>query len=171
VGPFGRRLRSSRWAVTAVWLGGILTVIGLVITSRIRFGDTKEYMAGGAMRGDLRALVEVEDQLLRDSSKYLDKVPPKLLTLTPGVGGPTMTLTSDGWTAEVRHDWSSQVCAVFVGSTPLAPAVRQREPECTPISARPSPSLIGPVLLVAGVAIGIVGGVEVIRRSVTPRAA
>ena len=93
--------------------------------------DTKESFYVAAMRSDLRNLVIVEDQVRRDSGKYLTRVPTTLLVLTRGVQRPEVTLTPDGWTAEVSHEWTPRRCAVFVGSTPIAPATLQREPRCT----------------------------------------
>jgi hypothetical protein len=43
---------------------------------------------------------------------------------------PTITLTTDGWTASITSPSTPQRCAVFVGSTPLAPATTEGAPAC-----------------------------------------
>ncbi len=48
-------------------------------------------------------------------------------------GRETMTIraTPDGWTAEVRPTRTLQTCAIFEGSTPLAPATEPGVAVCT----------------------------------------
>jgi hypothetical protein len=81
-----------------------------------------------AMTGDLRRLVSVEDSLFAANGAYGSSPPG--FTATPGVVGPTIILTADGWGASVTHTASAWFCTVFVGSTPFPPAQQVREPAC-----------------------------------------
>jgi hypothetical protein len=49
---------------------------------------------------------------------------------TSGVVGPTITVTADGFTARVSHTTTTKTCAIYVGSTALAPANKEGEPKC-----------------------------------------
>ena len=170
--PFNQSRRSP-WAVRAIWLGGLLMVGSFALVST-RGLDTKESFVGAAMKGDLRALVVVQDDLFHDSNKYFTRVPTSLFVPTSGHTGPVITVTTDGWTAEMHNGYSPQVCAVFVGSAPLAPATVQREPHCTPLAYQSSlsaGSIIGLVALVVGPGLALVGSAVAIRRSLTPSAA
>ena len=170
--PFSRA-RKSPWPARAIWLGGILMVGGLAFTTT-RGVDTKESFAGAAMRGDLRALADVEDHLFHDSGKYLTRVPTSLFVGTFGHTAPVIALTSDGWTAQMRNNYSSQICAVFVGSTSQAPAINQREPQCTPLIHTSSPlaaNLGQVVALVVGFGLALAGSTVSIRRRLVASAA
>src|SRR5256885_3348891 len=46
---------------------------------------------------------------------------------TSGVVGPTIATSADGWTAWVKHTTTTKTCAIYVGSTSLAPASKERE--------------------------------------------
>src|SRR5436190_1709349 len=49
---------------------------------------------------------------------------------TSGVVGPTIQVTADGFTARVSHTTTTKTCAIYVGSTALAPANKEGEPKC-----------------------------------------
>lgn len=121
-------MSSDSKRLVVLLVAAVLFVVVDVFHDPIR--AIKESQWAEAMKGDLRSLVAFEDQWQRDSGKYLTTVTP-VFRLQTGVHAPQVILTSDGWTAVVGHDWTSRRCAVFVGSTPIAPATREREPECT----------------------------------------
>jgi hypothetical protein len=85
-----------------------------------------------AMKSDLRNLLTQEETRKIDSGSYVTSFPPTIWSTSAGVTGPTITLTADGWTASVGHVSSPRTCAIFVGSTPLAPASQEGVPTCTP---------------------------------------
>ena len=129
--PLGRSRalwRTRRLFVQAalVVAAALLGLFGLVIL----WDNVKEMAYGASMRSDLRALVAVEQQHFADSGTYTSNVD-AFYAVSPAVLGPQITLTADGWTASVRHRNSPRTCAIFVGTTSLAPAVREREPTCT----------------------------------------
>ncbi|OLD43093.1 MAG: hypothetical protein AUI55_03590 [Gemmatimonadetes bacterium 13_1_40CM_2_70_7] len=73
--------------------------------------------------------------------------------------GPTIALTATGWTAKVGQTSTIFTCAIFVGTTPLAPATIEGNPACDNIL----PPFAGHVLLVVGVAIAVGAGVALSR--------
>ena len=85
-----------------------------------------------AMMSALRNLVTAEEAFFADSVRYTDRTSQlrEWYEATPGVEDPVIRLTSDGWTASVRHGATGRQCAIFVGTTPLAPAVKEGEPRC-----------------------------------------
>ncbi len=85
-----------------------------------------------AVMATLRNLVTAEEAFFADSVRYTDRVS-RLVGWTkssPGLDDPVIHLTPDGWTATVRHLATGRRCAIFVGTTPLAPAVKEGEPRC-----------------------------------------
>src|SRR3989442_3063504 len=77
-------------------------------------------------------LVTAEEAFFADSVKYTSTVGAGgvLYATTSGVVGPTITVTADGWTARVSHTTTTKTCAIYVGSTALAPANKEGEPKC-----------------------------------------
>jgi hypothetical protein len=84
------------------------------------------------MKSDLRNLATQQEAWLADSGRYTDSMPPRVWRPTTGVTGPTIALTADGWTAWVGHISTTRTCAIFVGTTRLAPATREGNPACSP---------------------------------------
>jgi hypothetical protein len=85
-----------------------------------------------AMKADLRNLATQQESYSIEHATYTTSFPATLYTVTAGVTGPTIALTADGWTGSVGHTISSKTCAIFAGTTPLAPAVDEGVPRCTP---------------------------------------
>jgi len=95
-------------------------------------GEWPELAAQAKMKSDLRNLIVAEEAFFADSVKY---------TTTIGVGGlncqPSpdnrilmLRLTKDGWVATIGSLRTKTICAIFVGSTPMAPAALEGEPLC-----------------------------------------
>src|SRR5207244_13503443 len=82
-----------------------------------------------SMKSDLRNLVTAEEAYFADSVKYTTNLGTAFST-TSGVVGPTIALSADGWTANVSHTTTPKTCAIYVGSTALAPANKEGEPKC-----------------------------------------
>ena len=109
----------------------VVVIIGVLASIAIpKFANTKEKAYLTSMKSDLRNLVTVEESYFADSIKYTTNLGTMYRTST-GVTGPTITLTPDGWTATVGHTTTTRTCAVYAGSTPLAPAAKEGEPRCT----------------------------------------
>lgn len=85
-----------------------------------------------AMKADLRELVRAEEKFFADSLKYSSRIGPGGVNLRLREGNMLLSLqvTADGWAARIGHAKTQTVCAIFVNSTPLAPATNEGEPAC-----------------------------------------
>ena len=108
----------------------MVAIIGLVATIAVpKLINTKERALVASMKSDLRNLVTAEESYLGDHFKYTTDLGPDY-HYSAGNRPPTITLTGDGWTASMTNPNTTEQCAVFVGSTPLAPATREAAPAC-----------------------------------------
>lgn len=111
----------------------VVVIIGLLATIAIpKFSSSRDKALVTSMKSDLRNLMTQQESRLADSGSYATSFPTTIWRPTTGVTGPTIALTSDGWTAWVGHLSSTKTCSIFVGTTPLAPAVKEGVPTCTP---------------------------------------
>lgn len=125
------RHAAAGWTLIEVIV--VMAIIGLLATIVIpKLSSTRDKALIAAMKSDLRNLLTQEELWKADSGRYVTSFPATIWTPSTGVTGPTITLTSDGWTAAVGHVATSRTCAIFVGSTSLAPATNEGVPTCTP---------------------------------------
>ncbi len=111
----------------------VVVIIGLLATIVIpKFSSSRERALVTAMKADLRNLLTQQESFMADSGRYVTSFPLSVWRPTTGVTGPTIALTSDGWTATVGHVATPRTCAIFAGTTPLAPATKEGVPTCTP---------------------------------------
>lgn len=111
----------------------VVVIIGLLATIVIpKFSSSRDKALVTSMKSDLRNLMTQQEGRLADSGAYATSFPASVWRTTTGVTGPTIALTPDGWTASVGHLSSTKTCAIFVGTTPLAPATKEGVPTCTP---------------------------------------
>ncbi|MDH3292333.1 MAG: prepilin-type N-terminal cleavage/methylation domain-containing protein [Gemmatimonadota bacterium] len=109
-----------------------MAILGVLVAVAIpKFASSREKALLTAMKADLRNLANAEEAYAIQHFAYTTSFPATVYTVTAGVTGPTITLTADGWTASVGHGASSETCAIFAGTTPLAPAVDEGVPKCT----------------------------------------
>lgn len=121
----------NRQGFTLIELLMVLVVVGVLASMVIpKFSHTKEKALVAAMKSDLRNLVTAEEAYFADSIRYTTDLG-AAFRMSPGVVGPTITLTADGWTATASHTSTTKTCAVYAGSTALAPATKEGEPRCT----------------------------------------
>jgi len=92
--------------------------------------DDRENVA--AMKSDLRNLVIAEEAFWADSEEYSSTIGPGGVDFRPSEGNTLLSLqlTEDGWTAKMGHVNTPTVCAIYVGSRPLAPATKEGIPAC-----------------------------------------
>lgn len=85
-----------------------------------------------SMKSDLRNLVTAEEAFFADSVRYTTRIGPGGLNfaVSPGNTTPRITLTPDGWSAVIGNQATRTTCAIFIGSTPHAPATKEGEPKC-----------------------------------------
>ena len=111
----------------------VVVIIGLLATIVIpKFSSSRDRALVTAMKSDLRNLMTQQEVRLADSGRYAPSFPPTIWRPTTGVTGPTIALTTDGWTASVGHVATTRTCAIFVGSVSLPPANKEGVPACTP---------------------------------------
>jgi len=119
-----------RQGFTVIELLIVMAIIGLLAGVAIpRLTSTKERAQLAAMKSDLKNLVTLEENYFSENMRYTAN-PGSAYTTSTGNRMPTITLTGDGWTASITSPNSSQICAVFIGSTPLAPAQAEGAPTC-----------------------------------------
>ncbi len=110
----------------------VMVIIGLLATIAIpKFAASKEKALLTSMKADLRNLAMQEESYSIDHNAYTTSFPTTIYTVSAGVVGPTISLTADGYTASVGHNITTKTCAIFAGTTPLAPAVDEGVPKCT----------------------------------------
>jgi len=121
----------DRKGLTLIELVVVVVIVGVLASIVIpKFANTREKAYLASMKSDLRNLVTAEEAYFADSIAYTTNLGPAYRTST-GVLGPTITLTGDGWTATVGHTTTTRTCAVYTGSTALAPATTEGAPRCT----------------------------------------
>ena len=127
----------NRKGFTLIELLIVVVIIGILAAIAIpKFANTKEKAYLASMKSDLRNLITAEEAYFADSVKYTGNTScvtaPGTVAFctTTGVVGPTITVTADGFTATVSHTTTTKTCAIYVGSTPLAPANKEGEPKC-----------------------------------------
>src|SRR5438034_5762230 len=122
--------RMNRKGFTLIELLIVVVIIGILAAIAIpKFANTKEKAYIASMKSDLRNLVTAEEAYFADSVKYTSNLGTAYAT-TSGVVGPTIgypVASNDGWTAWVSHTTTTKTCAIYVGSTPLAPANKEGE--------------------------------------------
>jgi type II secretion system protein G len=124
-----RRVQSG---FTLIELLIVVVILGILAAIAIpKFSSSKEKALLSAMKSDLRNLATQQESYNIDNSSYTTAFPASEWRPTTGVTGPTITLTSDGWTATVGHTGSTKTCAIFVGATTLAPATQENVPRCS----------------------------------------
>lgn len=95
-------------------------------------GASAEFALQAQMKSDLRNLITAEEAFFADSVRYTTTIGPGGLTYQPSADNKILELrlTQDGWVATMGNAKTKTVCAVFVGATPLAPAVEEGRPAC-----------------------------------------
>jgi type II secretion system protein G len=123
----------NRKGFTLIELLIVVVIIGILAAIAIpKFANTKEKAYIASMKSDLRNLITAEEAFFADSVKYTTTIGAGGLTfnVTTGNNNPTLALTATGWTATLSNVNTTKTCAIFVGSTAIAPAVKEGEPKC-----------------------------------------
>jgi hypothetical protein len=97
-----------------------------------KFANTKEKAYIASMKSDLRNLVTAEEAYFADSVKYSTTIGAGgvVFNVTTGNNTPVLALTADGWTGTISNVNTTKTCAIFIGSTAIAPASKEGEPKC-----------------------------------------
>lgn len=125
------RRAGAGWTLVELLI--VIVIIALLATIVIpHLSSTRDKALVATMETDLRNLLAQEEIWKLDSGAYTRSLPSSVWSPSPGVSTPSITLTGDGWTASVTHIASLRTCAIFVGSTSLAPAFKEGVVNCTP---------------------------------------
>src|SRR5213593_266011 len=126
----GEVCQMNRKGFTLIELLIVVVIIGILAAIAIpKFANTKEKAYLASMKSDLRNLITAEEGYFADSVKYTKNLG-TAYNVTSGVVGPTIVVTANGFTATVSHTTTTKTCAVYVGTTALAPANKEGEPKC-----------------------------------------
>jgi type IV pilus assembly protein PilA len=125
---------SKQNGFTLIELLIVVVIIGILAAIAIpKFANTKQKAYVASMKTDLRNLITAEEAYFADSIAYTSNLGTNFATTSGNVLG-SITITGDGWTAtETNVNVASPVvtCAIFIGSTSVAPASNEGEPKCS----------------------------------------
>src|SRR5260370_10741026 len=102
-------------------VGGIIGILAAIAIPK--FANTKEKAYIASMKSDLRNLITAEEAYFADSVKYSATIGAGGIVFTQSTGNtaPTINLTADGWTANIKNVNTTKTCSAYIGSTALAP--------------------------------------------------
>ena len=121
----------NRKGFTLIELLIVVVIIGVLAAIAIpKFSNTKAKAYIASMKSDLRNLVTAEEAYFADSLQFTSDLGTDV-SVTTGNSTPAIALTGDGWTATITTvNTPSNSCAIFIGSTSIAPATKEGEPTC-----------------------------------------
>ena len=120
----------KRAGFTLIELLTVVAIIGfLAIIALPKLTSVKERAQVAAMKSDLRNLVTLEESYFAQNLKYTTDLG-AAYTVSAGNPMPVLTVTGDGWTATMSSASTGQVCAIFMGSTPVKPGTKEGTPAC-----------------------------------------
>ena len=123
----------NRKGFTLIELLIVVVIIGILAAIAIpKFANTKQKAYIASMKTDLRNLVTAEEAYFADSVKYSSNLGTNFAVTTGNVLG-TITVTGDGWNADITNtnlQTPLHTCAIYIGSTSVAPANKEGEPKC-----------------------------------------
>ncbi len=114
----------------------VVLIIGILASIVVpKFGRTKENAYMASMKSDLRNLVTAQETYFSDNTTYTSDMSAAGLNINASAGvSVTVTITAGppvGFSATSGHIGTTETCAVFIASPPVAPAVSEGEPRCT----------------------------------------
>lgn len=151
---YGRRERRHAVSMRRYTRWSLACAMPLLLFSagKAPFTDTAEAGRQNAMRNDLRNLVAAQEKASADSGHFTSN---PVVSASPGIRRPEISLTPDGWTASVSAYVTTRVCTVYVGDTPLPPARVETQPLCTKAPLRSEQMMEGALLMIAGLLMGV----------------
>lgn len=118
---------------TLVELLIVIVIVGILAAIAIpKYSAMKERARVAEIVSDLRNVATAQESYLHDHNTYAADASALYPMFEPTVGN-TLTIaqaTSSGWSAKVTSTHTTKVCAVFVNTTPLAPATKEGVATC-----------------------------------------
>ena len=122
----------NRKGFTLIELLIVVVIIGILAAIAIpKFGSTKEKAYLAAMKSDLRNLATAQEGYFADNIAYTTSFVATEWAASAGVNGPTIVITTGGWTGFVTHSQTTKSCALFIGTVAISPATSSGEPKCS----------------------------------------
>src|ERR1051326_7310874 len=122
----------NRKGFTLIELLIVVVIIGILAAIAIpKFANTKEKAYLPTEKSDLRNLITAQESYFGDNTAYTTALPATMYATSTGVTGPTITVATSNYTAWVGNANTTRTCAVYIGTTALAPANKEGEPRCT----------------------------------------
>jgi type IV pilus assembly protein PilA len=136
-------MRSNlRKGFTLIELLIVVVIIGILAAIAIpKFANTKEKAYLASMKSDLRNMATTQESYFADWQVYTSGTATNVGGTTSSLNGfvpsagvsVTATATGGtGWSTTATHNGTAKTCAIFVGVSPVSPAVVEGEPKCTP---------------------------------------
>jgi hypothetical protein len=141
-----------------VLLGAISFALFLVLAIIAKSGHlSSQDVARMRLRSDLDAVVEYQRTFLADSGRYAAVVPPRADGSGAGTRTTKVALTPDGFTAVARDATNGSECALFIGSTAIAPAKYPDFAACSDGDGHPKRRFPDLLIHLAGAGIALLG--------------
>jgi len=122
---------SNSKGFTLIELLIVVVIIGILAAIAIpKFANTKEKAYVASMKADLRNLITAEEAYFADNTAYTSALPATMYAVSTGNAGPTITVTGSNYQAWISNANTAKTCAVFIGTTALAPATNEGAPAC-----------------------------------------
>jgi hypothetical protein len=113
-------------AITAA----VLLALGFFVVVKSQ-GAPRTSAANVTMMSDLKNLAMYQGYVKDSTGRYATTLEALDYRLSEGVTDLAIALTPDGYTMSVGHRESPVRCAIYAGSTAIAPATRPGTPACT----------------------------------------
>jgi type IV pilus assembly protein PilA len=130
-------MRKNNRGFTLIELLIVVVIIGILVAIVVpKFANGKERAMVSAMRSDLHNLVTAQEGFFSNSNQYYNgPVPDPSFTynVSENVSVTLQNVSPGGWGATATRVGTTRMCAVYVGTGgPIAPAVAEGVPTCTP---------------------------------------
>ena len=110
-----------------------MVIIGVLASIAIQsYQGVKRRSYRAQMQADLRHLMIAQEEYIGDHGTYASATA-QLQPMFVATGGNTLTITqasTAGWSATAASSNSSETCAIYVGTAPVAPATSEGVAGC-----------------------------------------
>lgn len=122
-------MRAGRRVLLVAGIAVLLLAVGFVVVKSQ--GAPRAPAATIVMMSDLKNLALRQAYLKDSTGHYTDSLGALDYRLSDGVTTPRLALTPDGYAITLGHERTPRRCAIYAGTTPLAPAAKPEVPACT----------------------------------------